>query len=200
MSKISRFAGLMGHLLTGASAEAVVAAEKPTKKDDESQEDFDKRLKEWEDAQDDGEEGKKGKNADMPKDTTDDSPEQPDDKVKKAIQEGSDKARAEGHAAGAKAEKARWADTLASDAAKGKPISAISLLADSDMTAAALQKTLAALPVENARTTLAQRNPNGTPAPAPLLAGDAADGQKQPGKFAARVAQALENINGKKAA
>lgn len=197
MSKISRFAGLMGHLLTGTSAEAAKAAEKPCQKDGESDDDFAKRMKAWEDDQEDEDE----ELAETPmKDTTDDSPEQPDDKAKKALKDATDAARAEGLAAGVKAEKARWADTLASDAAKGKPISAISLLADSDMTAAALQKTLAALPVENARTTLAQRNPNGTPAPAPAPAGDAADGQKQPGKFAARVAQALENISGKKAA
>lgn len=192
MGKVSKFAGLIGGLLSSAAPAAIIPAvgikaEKPTKKDDESEEDFQKRLKEWEDGQDDD------TSAETPMDTTEDSPEQPDDEAMK-------RCRDEGHAAGVVAERARWGGVLASPEAAGKPISAMSLL-ETDMTAAAIQKTLAALPAEAAgqRSTLASRHAEPTPAPA--VDSPAADPQaKQPGKFAARVNQALENINGTKAA
>ena len=195
MSKTSRFAGLMGFGAKKAEdkkdKDMDAKAEKPVQKEDESDEDFEKRLKEWEDAQDDGE------SAETPKDTTDDSENQPDDKKgKKALKDATDAARAEGHAAGAAAERARWDGVLASAAAKGKPISAMCLLADTDMNAAAIQKALAAMPVESTRTTLADRHQTPTPAPAP----DAPAAETGKGKFAARVTEAVERIHGKKAA
>lgn len=190
MSKISRFAGLMGFGAKKAESDQDKdkSAEKPTQREDESDEDFEKRLKEWEDAQEDGE------SAENPKDTSDDDQDKVDGKAAKAA---IDKARAEGHAAGVKAEKSRWDGVLASDAAKGKAITACSLLADTDMTAAAIQKTLGALPAETpARSTLAERT-GGQPTPAPKT--DGGEGQpdpKSPKGFAAGVAAAVAKVRG----
>jgi hypothetical protein len=202
MAAASRFAGLIG-ALSGKKAgsdkdddKTATAAEKPTQNDGESDEDFQKRLKKWEDSQDDG------PGAETPKDTTDDGPNDGDEKKIK-------KAEAAGHAAGltagivqgAAAEKARWEGVLASDAAKGKVIAACSLLADTDMTAAAIQKTLAALPSDGpARSTLAARHPE--PTPAPTVGDDQNAGApdlKTPQGFAAGVAAALAKAGRKPA-
>jgi hypothetical protein len=115
------------------------------------------------------------------------------------LKDATDAARAEGNATGMAAERARWADTLASTAAAGKVVAACSLLADTDLNAAQVQKTLAALPAENTRSTLAARTGN-QPTPAP-----GADGGNDPAKaegpkgFAARVAAAVELVRPSKA-
>lgn len=196
MSKTSRFANLMGNIL-GKKADGTEEdmAAKPTQNEGESDDDFKERLKKWEDDQDDGEEAAA---AEGPKDTTDNSPEQPDDKAKKALKEATDKARAEGHAAGFKAGGDRWATVLASKEAVGRAITACSLLGDTDMSAANIQKSLAALPAETGRSTLAARHPTPTPAVSPDSA--QATDKKTPGSFGARVAAARDKVNGKTAA
>lgn len=194
MAAASRFAGLIG-ALSGKKAgtddkdDKNAKGEKPTQNDGESDEDFQKRLKKWEEDQDDDE------SAENPKDTTKDDE---DGKAKKAAKEAEDKIRAEGHAAGVAAERARWGDTLASTAAAGKVIAACSLLADTDMNAASVQRTLAALPAETPRSTLAARHPEPTPAPAPAGGEDPTKAEGPKG-FAARVAAAVATVRPEKA-
>lgn len=181
MSKMSRFAGLMGGLLSGKTAtedgkDKDQSAEKPVKREDESDEDFEERLKKW--REEGGEE-----EAETPDDVTD-TTETDDGKVKKA--------KEDGVAEGVTAERNRWSTVLASPAAAGKAITACSLLADTDMTAANIQKTLAALPAEGGRSTLAQRTGN-KPTPAPAVdGGKSAAEPGSPAAFATEVAAARE--------
>jgi len=190
MASASRFASLLGIGAKKAADDKEdknCKGEKPTQKEGESDEDFEKRLKEWEDAQDDDGEKAEG----TPKDTSDDDQDKNDDKAKKALKDATDKARAEGRAAGITAERNRWSETLASTAAAGKVVAACSLLADTDLNAAQVQKTLAALPAETTRSTLAQRT-GGQPTPAPKPEGGEDPTKAEgPKGFAARVAAAV---------
>lgn len=192
MSKVSRFAGLLGFGAKKAAEdpkdkdkdkEAAHQAKKPVQGEDESDEDFKKRMKAWED-EDEEEDDEDGDEelAEEPKDV--------DEKCKKA--------KADGLAEGIAAERSRWADTLASKAAEGRVVSACSLLADTDMNAASIQKTLAALPAETGRSTLASRHVQPTPAPA-ADGGAGAPDPKTPQGFAAAVKAAVDKVRPPKA-
>lgn len=182
MAEVSRFAALMGKF-TGKKAEEGkddknAKGEKPVQREDETDEDFEKRLKEWEDS------GKEGKSAEQPKDTSDDDQDETE-KLKKA--------ETKGFADGVAAANTRWTDVLASTEAQGKVVTACDLLADTDLDAAAIKKALAKIQAPTGRSTLAQRQPTPTPAPAVDPAPDPA-AQEGPKGFAARVQAAVAKV------
>lgn len=194
-SLASKFAGLMNGTAflagkkTGKAADGEdTDAEKPTKREGETDEEFEKRLKEWEDSQDDGE------SAEGPKDTSDDDQDK-EEKMKKA--------KADGIAEGTQAEKARWSAVLSSPAAIGRVVAACTFLDNSDMSAEAITKALAAMPAEGpaARSTTRDRMAE-EKIPAPSVGGGKeAGGDPDPAKaFAASVTAAAEKARGKKAA
>ena len=175
MSKLSRFAGLMGFGAKAAEDDKPEdqMAEKPVQEEGESDEDFQKRLDKWK------EEGGEEEAA---------APADPGDESEKCK-----KAKEEGVAEGVAAERARWSGVLASTEAAGTAITACSLLADTDMAAASIQKTLAALPAESTRSTLAQRTQN-QPTPAPAIDGGKAPEAGSPAAFAAAVQASRELV------
>jgi hypothetical protein len=186
MSKISRFASLVGFGATKADdkddekPEAGKKADKPTQDEGESDEDFQKRLKKWEDENPDGK--KKGEG---PKDTSDD--DQDDGEKLKA-------ARAEGVAAGIATERARWSAVLASPEAAGKAVNACDFLGDTDLEASAITKMLGKISAPTGRSTLAERQKH-TATPAPGIEGGE-DPAKQDGPkgFAARMSATMDRI------
>lgn len=180
MASTSRFASLMGFGAKKAATEDKddkdAKGEKPVQRDDESDEDYQKRVKEWEDKDDDK-----------------DAIAQPAAPAATVSDEDIAAAHEEGVAAGIAAERVRWTTVLSGPEAVGKAAAACDLLADSDMDAAAINKFLGKQAPP--RSTLADRNPKPTPAPA---TGDHEDPSKQPGAkgFGARVAAAVEKAGG----
>jgi hypothetical protein len=181
MSKLSRFAGLMGSF--GAKKaedkpedkpEAGKKGEKPEQRDDESDEDYKKRLDEWEKEQDDEEAARRAEE---------------DENCKKAKEEGKEEGR--------KAENVRWSTVLASAEAQGKAAIACDFLADSpEMSADAIIKVLGKIGAQSTRSTVSARHPAPTPAPATGDGHDDPTKAKGPKGFAARVAAAAEKARG----
>lgn len=187
MSKLSRFAGLLGIDVTAKKAEDDKPGErreedragkrkgedkKPERKDGESDEDYDARVKAWEDDQEE-EEARRAEE-----------------------EENCRKAKEEGEKEGRKAESTRWQTVLASTEAVGKAAMACDLLADHpDMDAAAICKILGKAAPQTTvapRRALSDRHAQPTPAPATGTGHDDPTKQGGPKGFAARVAAAVE--------
>lgn len=183
MSKLSRFAGLMGFgpdakKSDDAPDDNMAKAEKPKREDYDSDQEFDDAVKDWEDKQDNPD----GKKAEA---------DEKDDKDKK---DDAKKAKAEGVIEGVAAERTRWATVLGSKEAEGKVVPACDLLADSDMDTAAITKILGKLGAVSTRSALSARHAAPTPAPA---TGDGHDDTtKGKGKFGARVEAAVAKAGG----
>lgn len=186
MAKISPFANLIG---LGDKAEDTrieptagkPRGAKPEKKDGESDEDYQERVKKWEESGDE-------ESAETPKDVTDNDEE----KCKKA--------ETTGFANGLKAANDRWTTVLASKEAVGKVVMACDMLADTDLDATAIIKALGKFPAPTARSTLHERQA-GNPTPAPSTEGGV-DPTKDntPSGFAARMQMAVDQVKGKKPA
>jgi len=195
MSKMSRFAGLFGF---SASAAATAAASTPRAEDG----DDDERKRKEGESDEDYEARMKALDEDKDKQTAAAEDEDDADKEKDGGKDAAaaiTAARLAGVAEGTKLERARWDAVLSAPEAVGRGAAACTLLADNDFDAATITKTLATLPKESGRASLASRIA-AEPAvdlPKPSSAQPPAD--NSPAAFAAKAAAAADKFRPKAA-